>query len=169
MTIANDILDRAREALDNPNAPVEELAGVGLEVSALATELAEILEPLKVRLRDAGRAQLGTATGATSIRGVCPDTRAELGTVHVTFPKARVLLDPKVDLAALRRDLGDSFSMYFREKVVVEPVKDIREALTMKMASQDPVVDRVMTSLTYKTATPRVGFRPNADILQAED
>lgn len=169
MTIANDILDRAREALDNPNAPIVELAGVGLELSALANELAEMLEPLKARLRDAGRAQLGSATGATSIRGVCPDTRAELGMVHVTFPKARVLLDPKVDVDALRRDLGSSFPMYFKERIVVEPVKDIRATIALKMASNSPVVDKVMSAITYKTATPRVGFRPHADILQAED
>jgi hypothetical protein len=169
MAIANDILDRAREALDNPNAPIGELAGVGLEISALANELAEMLEPLKARLREAGRAKMSTATGATTIRGVCPDTRAELGMVHVTFPKARVLLDPKVDLAALRRDLGSSFSMYFKERVVVEPVKDIRATIAMRMASNAPLVDKVMSAITYKTATPRVGFRPHTDILQVED
>jgi len=171
-TLANDIFERASEALaPDCNYTPEEIAGVALELSALASEIGEHLEPLKAQLRDYARGEMIQKTGKVSIRGMCPLSGDVLGEVQVTFPEDRITLAK--DVEELREELGAAdFSVYIEERKSYAPVRNLKAFMEerIKQASgNDPVANRVMASLKVTEATPRVGFRPLPDILVGGD
>lgn len=169
-TLANDIFERASTALSpDCNYTVEEVAAVALELSAMATEIGEHLEPLKVRLREYAREELVSKTGKVAIRGICPLSGDVLGEVQVTFPDDRLTLAKDVD--QLREDLGETdFSVYIDSRTTFAPTRNLKAFMEERIrhASDDPVANRVMASLVVTEATPRVGFRPLPDILIGE-
>ena len=163
--IAQDIVARASEALDGGMTPAE-TAGVALELSALISELQEHLEPLKEKLRGVARDKLharGDSSGKVALKGFCPDTRAALGEVWVTFPAAKLALSSKVDRSRI-----ENFDVYFDTKTSYSPRKGLRELVTSRIASGDKSAQKVLEVCTLKESTPRVGFRPSPDILVAD-
>ena len=172
--IANDILERASEALSDKNLSTGQVAGVALELSALITELSEHLEPLKERLRVEAKDVLladGRSSGKISLDGVCSDTGAALGEVWVTFPQSKLALPPKADVALVREALGDAdFEVYFESKLTWAPRRNLKEFMSTKVAmggKQAATAERVLGHVVMKEGTPRVGFRPVDGILIA--
>lgn len=169
--MTKDIQARLKEVLGNPDATPEQLAGSALEVAALSDSLLDLLEQVKARLRGQAREALPPGESSVKFEGKCLDSGASLGVVHVTFPQPQVMMEKGVDLGALREALGDKFDRYFETKVVVSPRADIKESV--QGISRDPELRRefglVMSSLSYRESTPRVGFRPASNILDFED
>jgi hypothetical protein len=158
------LLEDARD-LTEATSSVEEVASVALRLSALASEIDEHLEPLKELLRAYARR---AGPGESRVTLAC-----DKGEVQVTFPNPSLRARPGLREGELRSLLGDLFDEAFEVVTTIKPRKGLEERLRARTAAAArPSEGKAPTSLLdvleyldVKEATPRVGFRPNPDIL----
>lgn len=163
MRTIQNLLESARDL--GADSPAEEVAAVALQLAALQSEVGEHLEPLKEHLRSSGRAfaEGGRARILT-----------DEGEVQVTYPSPTMRPRKGLSESDLREALGDRvFDECFEVVTTVRPRKGLEERLRARTASGAGATPTggaggllgVLEWLDMKEATPRVGFRPNPDLL----
>lgn len=157
------LLEDARDL--EPTSSTEEVASVALRLSALSSEIDEHLEPLKEILRTHARDRRAGPGRVT--------LASDEGEVQVTFPNPTLRVRKGLTEKELRYLLGDLFDEAFEVVTTVKPRKGLDERLRARTAAKAPPSEGkaptslldVLEYLDMKEGTPRVGFRPNPDIL----
>ena len=142
------------QVLDEKTLTDEQAAGVALLLASDIAKSSEILERLKIRLRDVNHGQRST----TTVKGVDLEGN-DVGEVTITFPRPQATLSKDFSEARARRDLGDAFQDYFESKVVLK--KDVLEILRERQIEDSLESEKLFSFITINDPTPRVGFRPN--------
>ncbi len=142
------------EALDMLNAPTEDaenLADMAVRLAKVINDHQAVLDKIKPVLRDAAREVTDSGRYHWT---------TEAGSTSVTFPSPRWKARKGTDWDLVKRDLGDSFGVFFDTRVSYGARKDIASTVKRRMASESDLVSKVMNAIVREEPTPRVGFKP---------